>query len=176
MMELLNYLWELVSNFFFIVLGRFLSKKDTKEIVETIKGTKKLDPDQSIDQRIQSLDDLWEGTVYQQDGPEGRPIKFPLKVRFYYISLQKVRGKFCYFWDDIKTVLEAEGKAVDNRIIVLEFKDANKSVIRFGTFMFDFDDRGESLDGHFVAYAAERKAIVTGRVTLYRVLKKYDGL
>jgi hypothetical protein len=73
-------------------------------------------------------------------------------------------------------VLEAEGKAFDNRIIVLEFKDANKNVIRFGTFMFDFDHLGESLEGHFVAYAAERKAIVTGSVMLYREHRKHDEL
>jgi len=137
MMELLNHLWGLVSSFFFLVLGRFLSKKDTEEIKDAINGANGLDSDQSFNQRIQSLDDLWEGTVNQQDGPDGKPIEFPIKVRFY-ISLQKVRGKFCFFWNDIKTVLEAEGKAVDNRIIVLEFKDANKSVIRFGTFMFDW--------------------------------------
>ena len=172
MMELLNALWGLVSNFIFLILGRILSKEDTTKIINMIQGNKELDLDKSINQRIQSLDDYWEGIVKQQDGPAGVPIEFPIRVRLHYISLQKVRGKFSYYWNDNKTVLEAEGKAVDNRIIVLEFKDAKKSIIRFGTFMFDFDHLGESLDGHFVAYAAERKAIVTGSITLYRVTSR----
>jgi hypothetical protein len=170
MMELLNFLWGLVSSFFFLILGRILSKQDMKGLETALQGTKELDLDETITQRIEGLDDYWEGTVHQQDGPGGEPIEFPIKVRFYVNSLQKVRGKFSYNWNDKKTVLEAKGKAVDNRIIVLEFKDANKNVIRFGTFMFDFDQLGEYLDGHFVAYAAERKAIVTGSVTLYRKL------
>jgi hypothetical protein len=169
MMELLNALWGLVSTLFSLIFGRIWSKKDAKKIMDMIQGAKELDLDKTITQRIQSLDGYWKGTVNQQDGPDGVPIEFPIGVIFHYISLQKVRGTFSYYWNDNKTVLEPEGKAVDNRIIVLEFKDAKKSIIRFGTFMFDFDHLGESLDGHFVAYAAERKAIVTGSVTLFRV-------
>jgi hypothetical protein len=159
MIELLNHILELVASFL-LILRRIWRGKDTQKI---------LDFDNSFIHRIQSLEDQWAGTVYQQDGPEGVPIEFPIRVIFEVLSLQKIRGKFWYYWNDTKTLLEAEGKAVDNRIIVLEFKDANKSVIRFGTFMFDFDHLGGSLEGYFVAYAAERKAIVTGSLMLDRV-------
>jgi hypothetical protein len=165
MMELLSLLLGLVSNLFTIILGVFSWMKDKSKIPP---GTKVVDLDKSINQRIQSLDDYWKGTVNQQDGPDGVPIEFHIRVRFYANSLPKLSGKFCYYWKDKETVLEAEGKAFDNRIIVLEFKDANKSVIRFGTFMFDFDHLGESLEGHFIAYAAERKAIVTGSAPTVR--------
>jgi hypothetical protein len=174
MMELLNLLWGLVSNFFFLRLGINSSKEGTTKIIKAIQDVKELGLDKSITQRIQSLDDYWEGIVNQQDGPDGEPIKLSITVRLEVNSLQNIRANFWYYWSDVKTTLEAEGQAVDNRIIVLQFKDANKRVIRFGTFMFDFDHLGESLDGHFVAYAAERKAIVTGSVTLYRRLRQYD--
>ena len=158
MLELLNHILELVSSFI-LILRRIRRGKDPKKI---------LDFDNSTIHRIQSLEDQWVGTVYQQHGPEGKPIDFPISVIFEVLSLQKIRGKFWYPWDHTKTVLEAEGKAVDNRIIVLEFKDANKSIIRFGTFMFEFDHSGRSLDGYFVAYEAETKAIVTGNLMLHR--------
>jgi len=174
MMELLNLLWGLVSSFFFLRLGISSSKEGTTKILEAIQDKKEPGLDQSFTQRIKSLDDYWEGIVNQQDGPYGKPIELSLTVRLEVSSLQNIRAKLWYYWEDVKTTLEAEGQAVDNRIIVLHFKDANKRVIRFGTFMFDFDHLGESLDGNFVAYAAERKAIVTGSVTLYRKLRQYD--
>lgn len=175
MMEIFNLLWGLVSNFFFHRLGRNSSKADTTLLLQAIQDAKELSLNKSITQRIQSLDDYWEGIVNQQDGPDGEPIKFSIKVRFDVNSSQNIRANFWYYWNNVKTSLEAEGQAVDNRIIVLQFKDANQRVIRFGTFMFDFDHLGESLDGHFVAYAAERKAIVTGSVTLYRSHRQYDS-
>jgi hypothetical protein len=112
MMELLNALLGLASNLFTLILGVFFSKKDTTKIVDAIQGTKVLDFDKSINQRIQSLDDYWEGTVNQQDGPGGVPIEFHIRARFYANSLQKLSGKFCYYWKDKQTVLLASPEVV----------------------------------------------------------------
>jgi hypothetical protein len=175
MMEILNALWGLVTTLFFYILGKRSSGKDKEDIIKVLRDTRKSGLHESIIQRIQGLEGYWEGTVNQQDGPDGVPIEFPIDVTFDVISWQDIRGEFRYSYKGVKTVLEAIGEAIDNRIINLQFIDINKSVIRFGTFMLDFGHLGESLDGHFVAYAAERKAIVTGRVTLYRVYRNYDG-
>jgi hypothetical protein len=174
MMELLNLLWGWVNPILFFIIGKKTSGKDKEDIIKIFRDTKKSGLYESIIQRIQRLDGYWLGTVYQQDGPGGEPLDIPIEVTFDVISLQEIRGKFLYSYKGVKTVLEAVGEAIDNRIINLRFIDTNKSVIRFGTFMLDFGHLGESLDGHFVAYAAERKAIVTGRITLYRECRNYD--
>lgn len=123
-------------------------------------------------ERIRCLHGLWKGNVNQQNGPGGVPIKFPLEARMEVTSAQEIVGCFRYTFDEIITNLEIRGKAMDNRIIVLYFFDSNKSIMRFGTIMLELSALAHALDGHFVAYAAETDAIVTGEVKLSKIVSR----
>lgn len=156
------------------ILDGKTEKKTTRKLEQILESIRKQGSHDFNTQRIRCLQGVWMGNVVQQDGPKGHPIDFPLEARLEVTSLQEVVGHLIYTFDDVITTLDIQGKAMDNRVIVLYFFDANKSIMRFGTIMLELSALANALDGHFVAYAAETDAIVTGEIMLIKESSKCD--
>lgn len=103
----------------------------------------------------------WNGKVYQAEGPYGPPIEFDIEFHLD-TDGTKVEGEGFFEWEGRPIKLLISGGYIDDYYVKLEYKDADYTVLRYGTIFFQISPDAKKLDGKFLGYAAERGGLIYG--------------
>jgi hypothetical protein len=122
--------------------------------------------------RRKAISGSWAGTVYQTEGPAGPPIKFDIELDLSTDGI-KVGGKGFFEWDGRPTELQISGGYVDDSYLKLEYKDADYTILRYGTIFFQISPDARNLVGRFLGYAAERGGLIYGEVKMAKMERRF---
>ncbi len=110
----------------------------------------------------------WEGHVDQTKGPDGEPIRFEVSMNLE-ADHRIISGEMKFAWADHLTVLNVTGGSLDDRHVKLEYEDADKQIIRYGTIMLRLAADARTLAGKFVGYGTEVDGLIDGGFNARRV-------
>jgi hypothetical protein len=114
-----------------------------------------------------SLNGKWEGRSYQEIGPKGIPINYPLHLLLT-ADGEHVTGTMTAEFPHpqegtIPMEFLVEGEMSYERFLQLHYRSTNDSVIEFGGFISELNDLGNTMNGRFIGYGGISKRIISGR-------------
>jgi hypothetical protein len=115
--------------------------------------------------RRDAISGSWVGVVYQAEGPYGPPIEFDIELHLN-TDGTKVEGDGLFEWEGRSTTLLITGGYVDDYYLKLEYKDADYSILRYGTIFFQISPDVRKITGRFLGYAAEREGLIYGKIEM----------
>lgn len=115
--------------------------------------------------RRDAISGHWNGRVYQAEGPYGPPIEFDIEFHLN-TDGTKIEGEGFFEWEARSIKLLIEGGYIDDYYIKLEYKDADYTVLRYGTIFFQISPDAKKLAGKFLGYAAEKGGLIYGNMEM----------
>ena len=118
--------------------------------------------------RKEALCRVWKG-YYQITGDVGGVVSStpPIEIDVAFTSTgRKLVGKGHYNYKKNKTIILMEGYLKNDRILVLDYKNADLAKFHFGSMMLSLNADVDKLSGYLLAYGRKPDGIIVGYIEL----------
>ena len=123
--------------------------------------------------RRKALNGNWQGSAYQEIGPDGNPLD--AKLHYTLTASRKiVRGSGIYSLKlkdkDQSRNFTASGGFLHDKFLKLDYKNTDDSAIQFGSAILELSADGKKLTGLYLGYGATSERLIHGTIELEKQL------